>query len=53
MCVCVCVGALQYTTLIFQFSSLHTLRWYEIENHVTLYVYDSLLQLYISIITIP
>ena len=51
VCVCVCVGALQYTMLIFGFSSLHTLRQYEGENHVTLY--DTLLQLYISIITIP
>ena len=36
-----------------QFSSLCTLRWYEEEGYATLYVYNSLLQLYISIITIP
>ena len=38
MCVCVCIGALQYTTLIFGFSSLHTLRQYEEEGYATLYV---------------
>ena len=39
--------------LAFGFSGLCMLRQYERENHVTLYIYNSLLQLYISIITIP
>ena len=45
--------ALQYTMLIFRFSSFHMLRWYEEEDHATLYVYNSLLQLYMSVFTIP
>ena len=28
MYVLICIGALRYTTLIFRFPGLHTLRWY-------------------------
>ena len=47
------VGALQYTTLIFGFPSLWVLARIKKEINVTLYVYDSLLQLFISISAIP
>ena len=47
------VRVLQYTMLIFRFSSLCTHRQYEEEGCAILYVYNSFLQLYISIITIP
>ena len=50
---CKYMDAPQYTMLVFGFSSLHMLRWYNKKEYATLYVYDSLLQLYISIITIP
>ena len=45
-------GALQYTMLIFGFPSLCMLRQYRRNKYANLYVYDSLLQLYISISTI-
>ena len=47
------VGALQYTKLIFWFLSLQVLARIKEETNATLYVYDSLLQLFISIFAIP
>ena len=49
----ICAGALQYTTLIFGFPSLWVLARIKEETNATLYVYDSLLQLFISIFAIP
>ena len=46
-------GALQYTTLIFGFPSLWVLAGIKEETKATLYEYDSLLQLFISIFAIP
>ena len=42
-----CVGARQYTMFVFGFSSLCTLRQYERENDVTLYVYNSITTIYL------
>ena len=39
--------------LVFGFSSLCMLRQYKEGYHVTVYVYNSLLQIYVPIITIP
>ena len=47
------IGVPQYTMFVFEFSSLNTVRQYKEKEYATLYVYNSLLQLYISIITIP
>ena len=47
-------GALQYTMLIFRFSSLHTLRQDVYKDMTIVYnVFTYLLLLYISIITMP
>ena len=49
----ICAGAPQYTMLIFGFPSLWVLARIKEKTNVTLYVYDSLLQLFISIFAIP
>ena len=52
MYVLICIGALQYTMLVFGFPSPCTLRQYEGDRDVT-NVYNYLLQLYIPIVKIP
>ena len=44
---------MQYTMLNFGFSSLCMLRQYKEKEYATLHVYNSLLLIHISIITIP
>ena len=47
------VGAPLYTMLIFGFPSLWVLAEIKEETNMTLHVYESLLQLFISIFAIP